>query len=67
VSFTRHARERMAARGAIAKDVLAALSGAGACEAADGGRWKVTGPDLDGDDLTAVVAIEDDVVVVTVF
>jgi hypothetical protein len=31
------------------------------------GRWKVEGPDLDGDDLTVVVVIEAEVVVITVF
>jgi hypothetical protein len=30
-------------------------------------RWRVTGPDSDGDDLTVIVAIEDGVLVVTVF
>jgi hypothetical protein len=57
----------MAQRGASANDVLEALSGARVCQAGPDQRWKVTGPDLDGDDLTAVVAIDDDVVVVTVF
>jgi hypothetical protein len=30
-------------------------------------RWRVTGPDSDGDDLTVIVAIEGGVLVVTVF
>lgn len=30
-------------------------------------RWRVTGADLQGDDLTLVVVIEQDVVVVTMF
>jgi hypothetical protein len=30
-------------------------------------KWKVTGPDFDGDALTAVVVIQADVLVITVF
>ncbi len=65
--YTVHARQRMAERGATAEDVRTALASATACRAADGGRWKADGVDLDGDELVAVVAIEGDVVVVTVF
>jgi hypothetical protein len=43
------------------------LTRADSCEAQPPDRWKVVGPDLDGDPLTAVVEIELDVVVVTVF
>jgi hypothetical protein len=31
------------------------------------GRWRVEGEDLDGDELTVVVVIEDGVVVVTLY
>jgi hypothetical protein len=57
----------MAARGARRADVHAALSGATDCKTGDDGRWRVTGKDLDGDELTVVVALDDGVVVVTVF
>ncbi|MBI2895514.1 MAG: DUF4258 domain-containing protein [Deltaproteobacteria bacterium] len=67
VQFSGHARDRMRERGATKNDVVSALANGTSCKAAEGGKWKVTGPDIDGDDLTAVVAIEDDVVVVTVF
>ena len=50
------------------KEVMHALTNAATCVPGDGvGRWKVTGPDLDGDDLTAVVTIEGGLLVVTVF
>ena len=68
VRFSGHARQRMSARGATVAHVLHALSNAAACVASEqAGRWKATGPDLDGDSLTAVVIIEDSVIVVTVF
>jgi hypothetical protein len=57
----------MGERGAQYEDVRHALAGARRCRAADQGRWKVTGDDLDGDDLTLVVAIEAGVIVVTVY
>jgi hypothetical protein len=66
VRFTRHARERMGERGASVEHVMRALQNATSCSPS-GERWKVTGPDLDGDALTAVVIIEDEVIVITVF
>lgn len=38
-----------------------------ACTPAALDRWRVAGRDLDGDELAAVVAIEDGLIVVTVF
>lgn len=66
VRFSRHARERMGERGASAEHVMHALQSATTCSSS-GERWKVTGPDLDGDALTVVVVLEDEVIVVTVF
>jgi hypothetical protein len=48
-------------------DVRHALMGARACAAQPNGRYKVAGPDFDGDDLHVVVVIEDGVLVVTLF
>jgi len=48
VAFTRHALQRMAERQATG------------CRAGEQERWRVTGKDLDGDELTVVVAIDDD-------
>lgn len=67
IRILRHAWQRMSERGAQYEDVRHALSGARKCMAADQGRWKVTGDDLDGDELTLVVAIEAGVIVVTVY
>jgi hypothetical protein len=61
-----HARERMRQRGVQYADVRSALTSATACTPS-AAKWKVTGPDQDGDALTCVVALEDGVVVVTVF
>ncbi|MGA8893034.1 MAG: DUF4258 domain-containing protein [Anaeromyxobacteraceae bacterium] len=67
IRILRHAWQRMGERGVRYEDVRHALVGARRCRAADQGRWKVTGDDLDGDELTLVVSIEEGVVVVTVF
>ncbi|MBI4704199.1 MAG: DUF4258 domain-containing protein [Deltaproteobacteria bacterium] len=67
IRYGRHAIERMDERGATRQDVQAALAGATECRAQPQGRWKITGADRDGDELTVVVVIEDGVVVVTVF
>lgn len=56
----------MRQRNVTFRDVRLALTSARACEAS-GATWKVTGPDVDGEDLTVVVAIEAGVIVVTVF
>lgn len=57
----------MVQRGASEDDVRHALTTATACTVAADDRWKVGGVDLEGDALTAVVAIENGVIVVTVF
>ena len=62
-----HARARMGERGVTLGDVRHALSNATACKAQPNGRWRVTGPELDGDELVLVVVLEAGVVVVTVF
>lgn len=56
----------MGERGASVEHVMHALQNAASCSSS-GENWKVTGPDLDVDALTVVVAIEGEVVVVTVF
>lgn len=37
------------------------------CAPQTDGKWKVEGSDLDGDDLTVVVVIDDGLLVVTLF
>ena len=67
IRILRHAWQRMGERGAQYEDVRHALASARWCKASDQGRWKVTGDDLDGDELTLVVSIEAGVIVVTVY
>jgi hypothetical protein len=69
VRFVRpHAYERMDERGAVESDVVHALVTATARRLQDNGRYKVSGgTDLDGDALTAVVKLEADVLVITLF
>jgi hypothetical protein len=56
----------MRQRHILLRDIRAALTGAQTCHA-DGLKWKVSGPDFDGDSLTCVVVLEEGVLVVTVF
>jgi hypothetical protein len=68
VQFSRHAYQRMDERGSSARDVITALANAVHCVPASGTDcWKAVGPDLDDDELSVVVAIEDGLVVVTLF
>jgi hypothetical protein len=69
VVFRNHALDRMDERGATRGDVKNALrSSRGSEWQPDHQTWKVTGgTDLDGDDLTCAVDIEDDIIVVTIF
>ena len=62
-----HARQRMRERSVSFADLRHALVNAKRCSAQENERWKVFSTDLDDDDLTVIVALEDDVVVVTVF
>ncbi len=63
-----HAHDRMAKRGARIRDVRNALANAETCKRAEEpDRWRTSGPDLDGDELTVIVAFDGFAVVVTVF
>lgn len=64
--ITRHAAQRIEERGATAQDVRRALTFATDCVAADAGCWKVTGPDTESDHLAMVIAIEAQIIVVTI-
>ncbi|MHB8418392.1 MAG: hypothetical protein ACYDCL_09975 [Myxococcales bacterium] len=57
----------MAQRGARVADIQHGLSVAHSCKLQDNGRWKVATEDLDGDDLTLIVALDNGVVIVTLF
>lgn len=62
-----HARTRMEERGVRYADLRFGLSNATRCVPQDRDRFRVASTDLDGDALDVVVAIEDHVVVVTLF
>jgi hypothetical protein len=64
-----HARDRQALRSVQVADIAAALATAtSATFQSDRDTWRIDGGlDLDGDELTVIVAFEDGVVVVTVF
>lgn len=49
------------------EDLQHALAGTRRCVEQEAGKWRVYGEDLDGVELSAVVMIEEDVFVVTVF
>lgn len=68
VSYVRHAIERMGERGVTRNDVEHALMNAARCVwQARKETWKAFGVDLLGDELVVAVAIEDGLLVVTVF
>jgi hypothetical protein len=67
IGYVTHAQQRMVQRGARAADVRHALVNASSTRPSDDDKWRVVGPDLDGDDLEVVVALEGRVIVVTVF
>ncbi len=62
-----HAMERMRQRRVQFGDLRSALENARGAIAVAEERWKVNGPDLDGDELTVVVVVEDGLIVVTVY
>jgi hypothetical protein len=64
-----HALDRASQRGATYRDVRSALMNATVCiaNAQREGSWRVSGEDLDGDELTCVCVIESGVVVITLF
>ncbi len=68
ISIRKHARDRMAERSARFVDIRSALVTATDLLDQKDGRFKVSGGvDTDGDALAVVVAIEGQVVVVTLF
>ena len=77
IVLSRHARERMQSTyetggrggtsgGLTLEEIRLALMHATNCRPAVSARWKVDGKDLDGDDLTFVVSLDDQLIVVTI-
>jgi hypothetical protein len=67
VRFTSHAWLRMDERNVTERDVLYALRTATICMLQANEKWKVLSKDQDDDDLTVIVAFEDEMIVVTLF
>lgn len=63
-----HVRERMSERGVTMRCIARALRCATKAEFQPNSRWKISGgTDIDNDPLTVIVAIQRDVLVVTLF
>jgi len=67
IGYGPHAVQRMLERNVRRVDVRNALVHARKCRAQPNARFKVTGPDFDGDELDVIVVIADGVLVVTLF
>jgi hypothetical protein len=67
VELSGHAKTRCYERGITFREVVDALADARSCAAEPKARWRVDGTDRDGDALVLVVAIEDGLLVVTVY
>lgn len=67
VMITDHAEKRMAQRSVWEDDIYEAIATAESCEAQDDGTWRVQGWDFDEDELTLIIAIEGENVIITVF
>ncbi len=65
--FTRHARIRMEERGTSQEELRVILMAAPSCAIQANGTVRVRGVDNDGDRLDVIVALEDGVIVVTLF
>lgn len=65
-SLSRHARTEMYEAKATEEDVREAMINAKSIRPTEKGRWRIKGPDLDGDELEVVIAIEDQLIIVTV-
>jgi hypothetical protein len=67
VRFTAHAYSQMRARHVRHDDAFHALENACSCIAQENDRWRVEGPDLEGDALTLIAVVEGGVLVITVY
>lgn len=66
VYITAHARKRMRERFVFEDDIYEAIDTAYQCTP-DEENWCVTGLDCDGDELTLVISIEGQNVIITIF
>ncbi len=64
--LTRHALERMAER-TVSKADIRNVGATGVVKLAENGKFKVTGGDLDGDELSLICVYEYGTLIITVF
>lgn len=67
VSLTAHARKRMRERSVALDDVYEAIATVQFCVGQDDGTWRLEGFDMDGDELTVIVELEGEDLIITVF
>ncbi len=65
--ITAHAFDRMDERGITEKELVRALCNAHGCRQEPGDKWRALGLDRCGDALEVIIAIEDEMIVITVF
>jgi hypothetical protein len=64
--LTRHALERMAER-TVSKADIRKVGSTGVVKLAEDGKFKVTGVDLDGDELSLICVYDHGTLIITVF
>ncbi len=67
IEYTEHAIKEMDEAHADFGDTRHALMKAVSAVFQNNGRWKIRGPDRDGDELILAVTIDDGILVITVF
>ncbi len=67
IQLTLHARQRMEQRRTRFQELRSILMKAPACSELPSARWRVHGLDADGDALEVIVAIQDGLVIITLF
>ncbi len=65
--ITWHARQRMFERSVFDEDLEEAIETAIKCLEQEDGTWRVEGFDMEGDELTLIIALEGDNVIITLF
>lgn len=67
VFITSHARKRMRERSVFEDDIYEVIATASSCRTEGGGKWRVIGQDIDEDELTLIIAVDGENVIITLF
>jgi len=67
VFITSHARKRMRERSVFEDDIYEAIATASICSPEENGKWRVVGQDIDEDELTLIIAVDGEDVIITLF